>query len=90
MPTIVGAWTRRWTCRSRAVVVKAFSRAGPGHRAPVTQAPEQDRTEEQPSRPGVGSDPAHDQAVAEKQVEDAFKRSVDQGRNGLILRGGLG
>ncbi|MDP9435004.1 MAG: hypothetical protein M3P93_07340 [Actinomycetota bacterium] len=56
----------------------------------MTQAPEQDRTEEQPSRPGVGSDPAHDQAVAEKQVEDAFKRSVDQGRNGLILRGGLG
>jgi hypothetical protein len=38
----------------------------------VTQAPKQDQTDGQPSRLGVGSDPAHDQAVAEDQVEDAF------------------
>jgi formate/nitrite transporter FocA (FNT family) len=37
-------------------------------------------------RPGVGSDPAQDPAVAEVEVEDAFKRSIDEGRRRLSRR----
>lgn len=37
-------------------------------------------------RPGVGSDPAHDRSVAETEVEDAFKRSIDEGRRRLSRR----
>ncbi len=47
----------------------------------MTQAPEQDRTDTH--RPGVGADPALDKAVAEREVEEAFKRSVDEGRRRL-------
>jgi len=52
----------------------------------VTSAPEQDRTDEHSSRPGVGSDPAQDASVAEKEVEESFKRSVDEGRRRLSRR----
>jgi formate/nitrite transporter FocA (FNT family) len=52
----------------------------------VTSAPEQDRTDEHASRPGVGADPAQDAAVAEKEVEQSFKRSVDEGRRRLSRR----
>jgi len=51
----------------------------------VTQAPEQDRTHGD-ERPGVGSDPAQDKAVAETEVEEAFKRSIDEGRRRLSRR----
>ncbi|MCW2606182.1 MAG: Formate/nitrite transporter FocA, family [Frankiales bacterium] len=37
-------------------------------------------------RPGVGSDPAQNSAVAETEVEDAFKRSIDEGRRRLSRR----
>ncbi|MCU1691510.1 MAG: Formate/nitrite transporter FocA, family [Frankiales bacterium] len=37
-------------------------------------------------RPGVGSDPATNPAVAETEVEDAFKRSIDEGRRRLSRR----
>ncbi len=37
-------------------------------------------------RPGVGADPATDTAVAEREVEAAFKRSVDEGRRRLSRR----
>lgn len=37
-------------------------------------------------RPGVGSDPAHDKGVAEQEIEEAFKRSVDEGRRRLSRR----
>ena len=40
------------------------------------------------ARPGVGSDPAVDAQVAEQEVEDAFKRSVDEGRRRLSRRTG--
>ncbi len=43
-------------------------------------------TQTAPDRPGVGSDPATDPAVAETEVEDAFKRSVDEGRRRLSRR----
>jgi formate/nitrite transporter FocA (FNT family) len=42
--------------------------------------------EQESSRPGVGSDPAHDKAVAETEVEEAFKRSVDEGRTRMSRR----
>ncbi len=35
------------------------------------------------ARPGVGSEPATDDGVAEQEVEEAFKRSVDEGRRRL-------
>jgi formate/nitrite transporter FocA (FNT family) len=31
-------------------------------------------------RPGVGSDPEHNESVAEREVEDTFLRTVDEGR----------
>jgi formate/nitrite transporter FocA (FNT family) len=37
-------------------------------------------------RPGVGSDPARDSGVAETAIEDAFKRSIDEGRRRLSRR----
>ena len=37
-------------------------------------------------RPGVGSDPAVDQGVAEKEVEEAFIAVVDQGRRRMSRR----
>lgn len=37
-------------------------------------------------RPGVGSDPARDAAVAEVEVEERFLRSVDEGRRRLSRR----
>lgn len=51
----------------------------------MTQAPEQDHTHGD-ERPGVGSDPAQDKAVAETEVEEAFKRSIDEGRRRLSRR----
>ena len=51
----------------------------------MTQAAEQDRVDE-PRRPGVGSDPDRDPAVAELEVEEAFKRSIDEGRRRLSRR----
>ena len=42
--------------------------------------------DEQESRPGDGADAAHDPAVAEQDVEEAFKRSVDEGRRRLSRR----
>ena len=50
----------------------------------MTSVDEQAREGEQ--RPGVGADPAVDQAVAEREVEDAFKRSIDEGRRRLSRR----
>jgi formate/nitrite transporter FocA (FNT family) len=44
----------------------------------------QDRQDD--SRPGVGSDPADEPAVAEREVEEAFKRSIDEGRRRLSRR----
>ena len=41
---------------------------------------------EQDRRPGVGADPATDKGVAEREVEDAFKRSIDEGRRRLSRR----
>lgn len=41
---------------------------------------------EQSHRPGVGSDPAVDRAVAEEDVEDAFLAVVDQGRRRMSRR----
>ena len=52
----------------------------------MTTAAEQDRTDDPPSRPGVGADPAHDAAVAEREVEESFKRAVDEGRRRLSRR----
>ena len=54
----------------------------------MTQAAERDRTDERPSRPGVGSDPAHDSAVAEHEVEESLKHSIDEGRRRLSRRTG--
>ena len=52
----------------------------------MTRAPEQDRIDEQPSRPGVGSDPYQDPAVAELAVEQTLKHSIDEGRRRLSRR----
>ena len=37
-------------------------------------------------RPGVGSDPARDPAVAEREVEQTFERSLDEGRRRIARR----
>lgn len=42
--------------------------------------------DDQDGRPGVGSDAARDPAVAEQDVEEAFKRSIDEGRRRLSRR----
>jgi formate/nitrite transporter FocA (FNT family) len=63
----------------------------------VTRAPEQDSEQDHERdgasaadrddrRPGVGSDPSTDSRVAEQEVEEAFKRSVDEGRRRLSRR----
>jgi formate/nitrite transporter FocA (FNT family) len=52
----------------------------------VTEHLDQDRTDRRPSRPGVGSDPAQNAAVAERDIEESFKRSVDEGRRRLSRR----
>ena len=52
----------------------------------MTQVDEQDGTGERLSRPGVGSDPAQNPAVAEREVEEAFKHSIDEGRRRLSRR----
>jgi len=52
----------------------------------VTTAPEHERTDEHTSRPGVGADPSQDASVAEREVEESFKRSVDEGRRRLSRR----
>jgi formate/nitrite transporter FocA (FNT family) len=44
------------------------------------------RTSGPDDRPGVGSDPARDASVAEQEVEQAFKRSVDEGRRRISRR----
>lgn len=46
-------------------------------------APPQD---EEGQRPGVGADPAKDAQVAEVEVEQAFKRSIDEGRRRVSRR----
>ena len=51
----------------------------------MTQAPQQEHPGGSP-RPGVGSDPALDKGVAELEVEEAFKRSIDEGRRRLSRR----
>ncbi|MDP9434381.1 MAG: formate/nitrite transporter family protein [Actinomycetota bacterium] len=50
------------------------------------QAADQGDQEAQAGRPGVGADPALDEGVAEREVEDAFRRSVDEGRRRLSRR----
>lgn len=44
------------------------------------------QAETEPERPGVGSDPATDPAVAEVEVEQRFLESVDHGRRRLSRR----
>jgi len=39
-----------------------------------------DNREDGDGRPGVGADPARDSAVAEREVEETFLRTVDEGR----------
>jgi formate/nitrite transporter FocA (FNT family) len=39
-----------------------------------------------PGRPGVGSDPARDRTVAEREVEDTFLDVIDEGRRRLSRR----
>ncbi len=41
---------------------------------------------EHETRAGVGSDPARDPSVAEKELEQAFERSIDEGRRRLSRR----
>ena len=53
----------------------------------MTSAVPRSRTDdEQAGRAGVGADPARDPRVAEREVEEAFKRSVDEGRRRLSRR----
>ncbi len=42
--------------------------------------------DDQEHRPGVGSDPAKDPAVAERDVEQTFERSLDEGRRRIARR----
>jgi len=46
----------------------------------MAQARTEDATEDEATRPGVGSDPAQDPEVAEQPVEDALTRAIDEGR----------
>ncbi len=52
----------------------------------MTQAVPQSRTDDDQARAGVGADPARDPRVAEREVEEAFKRSIDEGRRRLSRR----
>ena len=52
----------------------------------MTRSAEPDPAIGQESRPGVGSDPAQDRSVAETDVEEAFKHTVDVGRRRLSRR----
>ena len=52
----------------------------------MTRADRSQEQDQQQGVPGVGSDPARDPGVAEVEVEDAFKRSVDEGRRRLSRR----
>ena len=45
--------------------------------------PRTDHGKHEDGRAGVGSDPASDPRVAEQEVEEAFRRSVDEGRRRL-------
>ena len=51
-----------------------------------TQRPPTDDRDAGTRRPGVGSDPARNPAVAEQEVEDAFLRVVDEGRRRMSRR----
>jgi formate/nitrite transporter FocA (FNT family) len=53
-------------------------------------AQQTDSSEESPAggRPGVGADPRSDPSVAEQEVEDTFKRSIDEGRRRVSRRTG--
>ena len=44
------------------------------------------REQESADRPGVGSDPKHDRAVAEREVEETFLDVIDEGRRRLSRR----
>ncbi|HEX3620742.1 MAG TPA: formate/nitrite transporter family protein [Acidimicrobiales bacterium] len=47
-----------------------------------------DEEESEEARAGVGSDPAEDENVAEREVEETLKRSVDEGRRRMSRRVG--
>jgi formate/nitrite transporter FocA (FNT family) len=51
-------------------------------------AQQTDSGEESPAgaRPGVGADPRSDPSVAEQEVEETFKRSIDEGRRRVSRR----
>ena len=59
-------------------------RVGQSERVTAT-TPAED-TSEHDVRPGVGADPATDASVAEQELEQAFRRSVDEGRRRLSRR----
>jgi formate/nitrite transporter FocA (FNT family) len=48
--------------------------------------PESKESEPEGNRPGVGSRPAEDEAVAEREVEDTFLEAIDEGRRRLSRR----
>ncbi len=50
------------------------------------RAAQQDDDDSGGERAGVGSDPAKDPRVAEQEVEEAFRRSIDEGRRRLSRR----
>jgi formate/nitrite transporter FocA (FNT family) len=58
------------------------TRAEPG----AAGAPPKDDDEENEHRPGVGADPERDASVAEKPVEEAVLRAIDEGRRRISRR----
>ena len=52
----------------------------------MTTAPGRTSSDDAEVRPGVGSDPETDEAVAERELDQAFLRSVDEGRRRLSRR----
>jgi formate/nitrite transporter FocA (FNT family) len=53
---------------------------------PDPRAAHQQESDDEQGRAGVGADPANDPRVAEKEVEEAFRRSIDEGRRRLSRR----
>ena len=66
----------------------------PGHPPPVTTSSERTRDQERPSardgqqdgQPGVGDDPERHEGLAERAVQETFRRSLDEGRRRLSRR----
>lgn len=46
----------------------------------MSETPNDQREDKPDDHPAVGADPKHDDAVAEREVEDTFLRTVDEGR----------